>query len=108
MRLAIVLAVLIAVLGVAGALAPARAIEGDRYPWCAVYGGSMSGSSNCGFTTRQQCQATASGIGGSCEHNPFYKGSAARVRTKKRSGDDQPAVPYYSPSSGSRPSYFGN
>jgi hypothetical protein len=105
MRLAIVLAGLLAILGAAGALAPTRAVEGDRYPWCAVYGGSMSGSSNCGFTTRQQCLATVSGIGGSCEPNPFYKGSAARARTKKRSGDDQPSVPYYSPS-GSSPSYF--
>ena len=101
MRLAIVLAVL----GAASAFAPARAVESDRYPWCAVYGGSMNGSSNCGFSTRQKCLATVSGIGGSCEPNPFYRGSAARVRTKKQSGEDQPAAPYYSPS-GSWPSYF--
>ena len=23
----------------------------DPYPWCAVYGGSWSGTSNCGFKT---------------------------------------------------------
>jgi hypothetical protein len=26
----------------------------DPYPWCAVYGGSWSGASNCGFKTLQQ------------------------------------------------------
>ncbi|MGC2218546.1 MAG: DUF3551 domain-containing protein, partial [Pseudolabrys sp.] len=36
----------------------------DPYPWCAVYGGRMSGSSNCGFSTWNRCIATVSGIGG--------------------------------------------
>ncbi len=31
--------------------------------WCAIYG---TGSRNCGFSTFQQCQASVSGIGGSC------------------------------------------
>jgi hypothetical protein len=53
---------------------PARADEKpyDPYPWCARYSGGMGGASNCGFLTLEQCQATVSGIGGSCEPNLFY------------------------------------
>lgn len=78
----------------------------DPYPWCAVYGGSMSGSSNCGFKTWQQCMATVSGVGGSCEPNQFYnpQGSRKRGRTSR---PDQRAAPSYGPSGGwSSPSYF--
>ena len=51
----------------------AAAIE---YPWCAQYG--WKGGRNCGFSTYQQCMATVSGIGGSCERNQFYQGRARR------------------------------
>jgi len=43
----------------------------DPYKWCANY---RNGGSNCGFTTFEQCQATVSGAGGSCEPNQFYTG----------------------------------
>ena len=43
----------------------------DPYKWCANY---RNGGSNCGFTTFEQCQATVSGVGGSCEPNQFYTG----------------------------------
>ena len=81
----------------------------DHYPWCAVYGGSMSGSSNCGFKTWQQCMATVSGIGGSCEPNQFYNpGPGKRGRSgKARPRADYPVAPYYgSPGGWSSPSYF--
>ena len=56
----------------------------DPYPWCAVYGSDMGGASNCGFSTWQQCMATVSGIGGSCEPNQFYNPRpAARQRKRK-------------------------
>jgi hypothetical protein len=35
------------------------------YPWCANYG--SPGGSNCGFSTHEQCMATVSGMGGSCD-----------------------------------------
>jgi Protein of unknown function (DUF3551) len=58
----------------------------DPYPWCAVYGGNMGGASNCGFLTIEQCMATVSGIGGSCEPNQFYnpRRPAARSHKKRR------------------------
>ena len=37
----------------------------DPYKWCAV--DSNSGGTNCGFVTIEQCRATISGKGGSCE-----------------------------------------
>jgi hypothetical protein len=39
------------------------------YPWCVQYG---SDTSNCGFSSFQQCLATASGNGSNCVPNPYY------------------------------------
>jgi hypothetical protein len=44
----------------------------------------MGGASNCGFTTWQQCMATVSGIGGSCEPNQFYSPRAQATTKRKR------------------------
>ncbi len=56
-----------------------------EYPWCAQYGGgAMGGGRNCGFSTIEQCRATVSGIGGFCEPNPFYPGSASDTSQRKR------------------------
>ena len=61
---------------------PASAIE---YPWCAQYnGGEMGGGRNCGFETIEQCRATVFGIGGDCQPNPFYQGTAGREPAKRR------------------------
>jgi len=50
--------------------APAHA---QNYPWCAFYSGrGFGGATNCGFTSFQQCMATVSGIGGSCQVNTMY------------------------------------
>lgn len=49
--------------------------KADPYPWCAQYHGSgLGGASNCYFKTFQQCRAAVSGVGGHCNHNPFYTG----------------------------------
>ena len=44
----------------------------------------MSGRRNCGFSTLEQCRATVSGIGGFCEPNLFYPGSASDTSQTKR------------------------
>jgi hypothetical protein len=47
--------------------------QAQNYPWCALYsGGGAGGGENCGFSTREQCNATVSGIGGFCEPNNLY------------------------------------
>jgi hypothetical protein len=42
------------------------------YPWCVQYGGISSSTQNCGFTSFNQCLATASGNHASCIPNPWY------------------------------------
>ena len=53
----------------------AGSAKAEPYPWCAVYGAYAA--RNCGFVTLEQCMATVSGIGGSCEPNQFYTGRPA-------------------------------
>ena len=77
---------LIGIAAIASLLAlatPTRA--GSEYPWCAQYGGADDGGGrNCGFSTLEQCRATISGIGGSCEPNLFYPGLAGDSSQSKR------------------------
>jgi len=61
---------------------PAYARE---YPWCAQYSERVGGGRNCGFVTFQQCLATVSGAGGTCEPNPRYTdGRERRHRREER------------------------
>jgi Protein of unknown function (DUF3551) len=39
-------------------------------PWCANLGG-RDGGWDCGYYTFEQCMATARGLGGSCQPNPW-------------------------------------
>jgi hypothetical protein len=64
-------------------IAPAAGAE-TYYPWCANYGGDMGGSSNCGFSTLEQCLATVSGIGGSCDRNLFYVDAVKQNRPARK------------------------
>ena len=48
-------------------------------PWCAYY---SRGGTNCGFHTYAQCRASVSGVGGSCQPNPFFQGGAATRRLR--------------------------
>jgi hypothetical protein len=63
----------------------AASAQADPYRWCAEYGGWRGGSaSNCYFMTLAQCQATISGVGGTCRPNPFYTGPKQQPRRKKK------------------------
>jgi hypothetical protein len=86
----------------------AQAAPYDPYPWCAAYGGSWSGTSNCGFKTLQQCMATVSGIGGSCEPNQFY--NPGRLGRRAKAAKPPNYGSYYGSGYGgfSSPSYFFN
>jgi hypothetical protein len=47
--------------------------EAQNYPWCAIYsGGAVSGGTNCGFISFEQCMATARGLGSFCYRNTQY------------------------------------
>jgi hypothetical protein len=61
----------------------------DPYKWCAAY---RNGSNNCGFTTIEQCQATVSGVGGSCVPNQFYTGpDKTSAQRSQRQAQRKPA-----------------
>jgi hypothetical protein len=70
-RSIIALGALITAVSIFHGAGPARA-EID-YPVCRSGGGEGGSYLRCDFTTLEQCQATASGIGGSCIVNPFYR-----------------------------------
>jgi hypothetical protein len=70
----------VATLAAAAAFGVPAAKAEVEYPWCAQYGRFGTQASNCGFSTRQQCLATISGIGGYCVRNPRYQGRAKTPR----------------------------
>ena len=74
---------LLAILGilVAAACMNTRA-HAQNYPWCEYLGGGDAGGGgrNCGFTTFEQCMATISGIGGTCQQNTTYQPPGAAPR----------------------------
>jgi hypothetical protein len=42
-------------------------------PWCAQYMSSVGdGTTNCSFTSYEQCMMTARGAGAYCVQNPWY------------------------------------
>jgi len=46
------------------------AAHAQNYPWCAMF--ADGAGANCGFSTYEQCMATARGSGGYCEKNNVY------------------------------------
>ena len=54
-------------------MALAGSAHAQNYPWCAQYTGNMGGSMNCGFTSYEQCMATARGMGAFCVQNTLYQ-----------------------------------
>jgi len=64
---------------VAGVTTPVHA---QNYPWCVVYGGRGGGAQNCGFTTYEQCMATAAGGSDFCIRNDWYKPPSASRRAR--------------------------
>ena len=52
------------------------------YPWCKL---STDGGTNCGFTSREQCQGGSS-RGGFCVENPAYRGEGSTPYDTVRSG----------------------
>jgi Protein of unknown function (DUF3551) len=74
-----ILAVAILTLGIIAVAGPARAQKYDpAFPFC-MYVIEWGGSPHydCSFYTMDQCRASASGRGASCDANPYYVGAAA-------------------------------
>jgi Protein of unknown function (DUF3551) len=60
------LALILLALASGGGARPAAA--SNEAAWCAYY--EDNGGSNCGFATRQECEADISGNGGYCAPDP--------------------------------------
>lgn len=71
------LAAAIAILTVNVESASAQAGNPTR-PYCLRDGVMGGGSWDCSYYSMQQCRATASGAGGSCQPNPWYTGPRPR------------------------------
>jgi hypothetical protein len=73
--------------GLAASITAAIGVSSARaeieYPWCAVYTGGMA-STNCGFTSLQQCLETIRGLPGTCSRNPAYPSKTDRRPGKPR------------------------
>ena len=61
-----------------------RLAQANPQPPAPISGFRGGGGSNCYFMTLQQCQATISGVGGTCRPNPFFTGNA-KEQPKRRS-----------------------
>ena len=62
---------------------------GQNYPWCSNF--HDGGGTNCGFSSYEQCMATAQGSGGTCTRNNVYTAPAGaapadRAPRKHRQG----------------------
>jgi len=58
----------------------------DPQPWCSIQG--ITGSQQCFYRTREECQATISGLGGICVQNPEFMDQFAPPKRKRRSGSN--------------------
>jgi hypothetical protein len=78
-------------IAVLGATALVMAIVGDVrpsaarpwYPWCAQYA-DRTGITECAYTSFHQCQASVSGVGGSCIQNWYPQPVGPRRRGHNR------------------------
>ena len=59
-------------LGVFVATATTSPAQAQNYPWCGYYD-TGDQAVNCGFSSREQCMTTVSGIGGFCMPNNEYQ-----------------------------------
>ena len=71
------LAAAIAILTVNAPSASAQPGNPTR-PYCLRDGVNGGGSWDCSYYSMDQCRATASGAGGSCQPNPWYQGPRSR------------------------------
>lgn len=60
----------IGVVVAAAAMAASSASRAQNYPWCSNF--HDGAGTNCGFSTYEQCMATARGSGGYCAPNDLY------------------------------------
>jgi hypothetical protein len=84
MRLPILALVLIAAT-LPGNVQKASAQSPPNYPWCARAYKMETSATSCYFTSREQCMATLSGIGGYCFESPYSRSAPVKTTAQPRS-----------------------
>jgi hypothetical protein len=84
MRLPILVLFLIAATWL-GQIQAASAQSPTSYPWCATAYKMDTSATSCYFTSREQCMATLSGIGGYCFESPYSRSAPVRTMAQPRS-----------------------
>ncbi|MCC6886943.1 MAG: DUF3551 domain-containing protein [Hyphomicrobiales bacterium] len=57
---------------------PSAEAQNTTRPYCLRDGVNGPGTWDCSYYSMQQCLDTASGAGGSCQPNPWYRGPQRR------------------------------
>jgi Protein of unknown function (DUF3551) len=74
----------------------ASAQSPTSYPWCSR-GGDGDNYNICYFTSKEQCQGTASGVAAFCFANPYYRpslqASDEAVNAPRRPGGERNQLP---------------
>jgi hypothetical protein len=68
-----------------GEMQAASAQSPTSYPWCSRAFKMDTSATSCYFTSREQCMATLSGIGGYCIQSPYYHAALAKATARPRS-----------------------
>ena len=77
-----ILAGLAVAVALSAATIPSASAQNTTRPFCIRDGHGGSGMWDCSYYTWQQCQASASGAGGTCWENPNYKGPNSKPKSK--------------------------
>ncbi len=64
-----------------GAAAFTGSAQAEYYPWCSNF--ADGAGVNCGFTSYDQCMATARGSGGYCTENNYDTPSGGTPQTRR-------------------------
>jgi hypothetical protein len=83
MRLPVLSLSLIAV-ALLGEMPVAPAQSPTSYPWCSRAFKMDTSATSCYFTSREQCMATLSGIGGYCIQSPYFHAAVAGASARSR------------------------
>ena len=74
----------------AAVVALAAPVPAQNYPWCSNF--HDGGGTNCGFSTYEQCMATAQGSGGTCIKNNTYAPSAGSPPARRPARKHRPTA----------------
>ena len=76
----LILASLAAAIAILSVNTDTASAQNTTRPYCIRDGGGSPGMWDCSYYSMNQCRASASGVGGSCQPNPWYQGPRGYYR----------------------------